>query len=399
MKGIYWLLQQEWTDFDPNHLNLERTPIMIIAFGAEEEANKDPLLDLLIDKGVNIDAQKSTWDKYFFTGDYGFTALHFSMRYICSRPYSCFNPLSPDFSYRTADHLLYRGANPHIADGHGHTPTAMALASGTIAFKFWQHTVHAFKDVQDFVRNELQHPSSLRHAGWDEVSLLRMFNCDFQASSSNSSGRLVDDLDDWDIVTVDRSVEPWWFDLQDLIKAKKNPLPPLPRGWRTSKSNDGSFQYVQTSTGTTTRKRPNEIFFANLRSRKARHMYKEGLIRIQTEGHESGLGDWCSDDSEEYLGFDDGDNYERPWNNTDGESHQGNQVTHQVRNDPKMEDPEQSGEEDEFYDAPITPFAAPRPQLSPFTVPKDDETLRSRIEVYHTAYCTRHEAMYSKGLD
>ena len=74
---------------------------MTLAFGAEEEANTIPLLDLLIDKGIDIDAQKSTWDKYF-NGDNGYTALHFSMRYICSRPYSCFNYLSPDFSYRTA---------------------------------------------------------------------------------------------------------------------------------------------------------------------------------------------------------------------------------------------------------------------------------------------------------
>ena len=71
----------------------------------------------------------------------------------------------------------------------------MALASGTIAFKSWQHTVRAFKDIQDFVRNELQHPSSLRHAGWDEVSLLQIFHCDFQPSFLNFSGHFVGDLD------------------------------------------------------------------------------------------------------------------------------------------------------------------------------------------------------------
>ena len=124
-------------------------------------------------------------------------------------------------------------------------------------------------------------------------------------------------------------------------------------------------------------------------------MYRKGLIRIQSEGNQSGLGDWCSDDSDEYLDFDE-DNYEEPWNDTGEGSHQDNQYTHRVGNDPKVEDPEDSDDEDVFYDTQLTPFTAPGSQSSPFTIQKEDEILRSRIEVYHTAYCTQHYAKFCK---
>ena len=152
---------------------------MYLAVGEEEEAYKVPLQDLLVDKGVDINARRSTLKG---CGDQGYTALHFSMRYICSRRYNFFDPTSLDFSYRIVAYLLYLGANPHIVDAHGHTPTAMVLAGGTIAFKFWQHSVKATKDVQEFIRKELQNPSSLHDDGWDEISLLQMFSCNFETS-------------------------------------------------------------------------------------------------------------------------------------------------------------------------------------------------------------------------
>ena len=67
---------------------------MTLALGAEEKANRTPLLDLPTDKGVDIDAQKSSPQAY---RDYGYTALYFSIRCLCSRPYSCLDPTSQDF--------------------------------------------------------------------------------------------------------------------------------------------------------------------------------------------------------------------------------------------------------------------------------------------------------------
>ena len=358
---------------------------MTLAFDALGEADI-PMLDLLIDKGVNINAQKSIRHKHSLNNDCGYTALHFSIRYICSTRCHCFNPTSPDFSHTKAAQLLHRGANPHITDGYGYTPTAMALAGGTIAFKFWQHIVRDFRNVQEFVKTELQYSSSLRNVGWDETSLSQMFSCDFEAFSSKVTSLSIDDIDYWNIAPVDHSIEPWWFDLLDLVKAKENPLPPLPRGWRKVVSDDGSVQYIETNTGMATSERPQETYFANLQTKKARRMYKRGLLRIQTEGCESELGDWCSDDDDDYSEDDDDleddekdysevdecddDAYSeidddcesrRTWKDLDDENIQENYSTSMTHNGSTVQDSEESDNEEEFYDAQHTPLAVPGP--------------------------------------
>ena len=358
--GVFWLLQQEWIDVDVNHLNRGQTPLMNLAFGTKNERERIPLLNLLIDKGVDIDARKSSIRVY---KDCGYTALHFSMRYLCAAPSCCFHLIPLEFSCRIAAHLLRRGANPHIVNDQGNTVTAMALASGTMVFRFWQQLVHAFKDVQDFVRKEMQQPSSLHDEGWNERSLQRVFNCDLATYVSNCDGQCSLEYDHfWSISTVDRRTEPWWFELQKLIKSGENPLPPLPRGWQKIRSNDGKNKYVDTTLGTATKERPKEAFFANLQSRKARKLYRKGIIRIEVEGCETEQDDWYSDRTE--LGLEDSDETESE--ESEGiridqyeeelSRRNGSDMNDDEEKEPGKEDPGESEEDEEFHDTQATPL-------------------------------------------
>lgn len=376
-KGLYWLIEQEETYFDPGQLYDGETSIMsLLAFGGWRD-HTTPMLDLLIDKGVDVDAQKPGPDQDL---DAGYTALHFVMRYLCSNSVFGYNPLSNPF-YGAVAHLLRRGANPHLPDSHGHTPTVMALAAGTLAFGYWKYMVRAHRDIQDFVRLELKHCSSLRDAGWDEIALLDIFHCNFTQDRYHLLRHpcYYIPVKEWDLARIDRNHEPWWFDLQELIKAKKTPLPPVPRGWKKIKVDDGSFQYVEISTGLTTRERPKANFFANLQTRKARRMYREDMIRIETEGCETELDDWCSDEDEgssedsEDDDHDSGDESEgtcndesngNPYDSDPDEqdsrkTERKEDSTCRALSNSKVEELRDSDEEEEFHDAQTTPLTYP----------------------------------------
>lgn len=291
-KALYWLLTQEESYSDRDHLIDNETPMMVLLLYAGWGDDTIPMLNLLIDKGVDVDAQKAGPDEDIRAG---YTALHIIVRSTCASLY----PYPPSDLYReAASHLLRRGANPHIPDRQGHTPTTMALAAGTLAFGFWKDVVRAHKDIHEFIRRELAHPSLLRDSGWDEIALLNIFDCDFALFHSDRPMYTINsrDLYGWNCATADRSREPWWFDPQELIRTKKTPLPPVPRGWQKIKLDDRGFEYVETSTGTTTNERPRAAFFANLQTRKAQRRYRNGMITIETEGCDTELDDWCSDD-------------------------------------------------------------------------------------------------------
>lgn len=371
-KALYWLLTQEESYSDRDHLNDNETPIMTLLLYTGWGDDTIPMLNLLIDKGVDVDAQKAGPDEDLRAG---YTALHFIIRRICAIPYKFRDPYCGAVS-----HLLRRGANPHLPDRHGHTPTTMALAAGTLAFGFWKHAVRD-KDIQEFVLRELAHSSSLRDAGWDEIALLNIFYCDFAPFHSYRPMYSISsaDLYGWNCATVDRSREPWWFDLQELIRTKETPLPPLPRGWQKIKLDDRSFQYVETSTGTITNERPRAAFFANLQTRKAQSRYRKGMITIETEGCETELDDWCSDedggsseDSEEECHVFK-DEFKSWWTDeNEGSSRASHSDEHVPRrtelegdstcpgpSNLQVEDLGDSDEEDEFHDAQTTPFTYP----------------------------------------
>jgi len=373
-KALYWLLTQEESYSDRDHLNDNETPIIILLLDAGWGDDTIPMLNLLIDKGVDVDAQKAGPDEDLRAG---YTALHFIIRSSRASlyPYPLPDPCG------AVSHLLRRGANPHLPDRHGHTPTIMALAAGTLAFGFWKQVVRAHKDIQEFVRRELAHSSSLRDAGWDEIALLNIFYCDFALFHSYRPMYSITSRD-WygrSCATVDRSREPWWFDLQELIRTKETPLPPLPRGWQKIKLDDRSFQYVETSTGTITNERPRAAFFANLQTRKAQRRYRKGMITIETEGCETELDDWCGDedggsseDSEEECHVFK-DEFKSWWT---GENEGSPRASHSDEHVPRrtelegdsacpglsnlqVEDLGDSDEEDEFHDAQTTPFTYP----------------------------------------
>lgn len=374
-KALYWLLTQEESYSDRDHLNDNETPIMILLLYAGWGDDTIPMLNLLIDKGVDLDAQKAGPDE---DPRAWYTALHFIIRSTCASLY----PYPPPDPYCGAvSHLLRRGANPHLPDRHGHTPTTMALAAGTLAFGFWKQVVRARKDIQEFVRRELAQSSSLRDAGWDEIALLNIFYCDFTPFRSYRPMYSITSRD-WygrSCAIVDRSREPWWFDLQELIRTKETPLPPLPRGWQKIKLDDRSFQYVETSTGTITNERPRAAFFANLQTRKAQSRYRKGMITIETEGCETELDDWCSDEDggssedseEECRVFKDeskatwSDKIEGVFRTSEGDGPDTQETelerdsTCQAFSSLLVKDLGDSDEEDEFHDAQTTPFTYP----------------------------------------
>ena len=268
--GMAWLLKREEVDIDVKELNHGRTAIMTLVYGSLEDHGSE-LLKVLIDCGVDIQAQK---DINTYDDESGYTALHFAIRNICEEPFQ-------KHSSSLLNLLLEKGADPHVSDCNGKTPTVIALST-SYAFYTWRQAIYGHQNFEDFVREELTQSTQLRDDGWNEHSLLELFECDFAPVLSVISPAMGYDYHEtfWETDVW----ELWWLELQCLIKGREKPLPPLPPSWRRMiMPEEGIPQYLNIQTGVMTQKRPEGAFFSNMKTYAAQQMYRDGRIKIETQ--------------------------------------------------------------------------------------------------------------------
>ncbi|KAL9120805.1 MAG: hypothetical protein Q9187_002640 [Circinaria calcarea] len=270
--GIAWLLNQEDMDIDFKKPNFGRTAIMTLVYGSGDYGSE--LLKILINRGVDIQAQKDT---DVDDDESGYTALHFAVRNICEDP-------SQRCGSSLLGLLLEKGADAHVSDSKGKTPTAIALTTSH-AFNAWRQAVCGHQNLNAFIKEELKQSQYLWDEGWREESLLKVFECSFDPVLPAKLAippmmyyeyhQTFWETDMW---------EPWWLELQNLIKGGMKPIAPLPAQWRrriTPKEEPPEFLNIRT--GILTQKRPEGVFFSNLKTPDAQKMYREGSIKIEQE--------------------------------------------------------------------------------------------------------------------
>lgn len=302
-KILLWLFRQQQTCFDPNQRTHGMTPLMDVVRGRLSAQDKIELIDLLIELGAGVDAQISE-DDYegpatncdsleSKDGHRGATALHFvTSRVLRSRGVRVIEAVTPleharqiDCISLVASHLLRHGAYPHQINDEGFTPTALALWYGPSFFLQWRQALQSVGNVKAFVKAELATDLCLYGEGWRQDTLeaaltIALVGTEIKFYTYEQDGRI---LYPYTKVCGLRRSQPWWYDLLDLIKSRKKPIPPLRAGWRKTTTCSDEPCYVNTKTGSIRSDRPHGLLLSNLRSKKSQQRYKRGEIKFEVE--------------------------------------------------------------------------------------------------------------------
>lgn len=278
-EALVWLLKQEHVHFDPNQRMAGLTPLMIIARNVWAPQKKLVLLNLLVQAGADVDVRADGRYGCFMEG----SALHMIIS-LEQRYFKHWREAFDAIQLLTA-RLLEVGADPHLVDADGHTPTSLATMTSPATFMHWRQVVHDRGFVEDFIKTDLETRSFLYRSGWSERALKAAFYIDFAPIDvSRYRQKLAWDRDDnlYERPLL-RDLQPWWYDLLELIRSGRKPIPPLRKGWRKIRSCSGKACYVHTSTGRVRSERPQSLLLSNLRSERSQERYKQGKIVIEAE--------------------------------------------------------------------------------------------------------------------
>ena len=271
LNGLNWLFNREDFDVDVVSLSFGKTTLMDL-FHHSQDVPSDELVERLIGMGVDVNFQRVS-NYSIKQKDYsGFTALHYALQCLYLHPKKLWNT--------SITLLLNRGADPHIPDRYGRTPTAMALKSSH-TFNAWRQELQRFPvNIEDFVQAEIERSVYLLNEGWDKRSLIKLFQCEIDSCTTFRTGWL-----EWaaeETSEVDCR-EPWWYDLKCFIKSDFRPVPPLAPDWSEFVLPNETVKYNNEKDGILTDKRPSGAYFSNLKDKEAQTAYRDGKIWIETE--------------------------------------------------------------------------------------------------------------------
>jgi len=276
-EALIWLLKQEHVHFDPNQRVAGLTPLMHIAGTIWAPERKLVLLSLLVQAGADVDVQAD--GRYCRYRER--SALHVIIwleRRYHKRWHKALDAIQP-----LTARLLELGADPHLVDANGHTPTSLAMMALPATFMHWRQVVQDRGSVEDFIETDLETRSFLYHSGWSGRALKTAFAINFASIDvSEYQRRLPVDWRSWD-KSLFRNSQPWWYDLLELIRSGKKPIPPLWRGWHKITGCNGSVCYVHKCSGRVRMKRPQRPLLSNLRSERAQERYRLRKIVIEAE--------------------------------------------------------------------------------------------------------------------
>lgn len=278
-EALVWLLKQEHVHFDPNQRMAGLTPLMIIARNIWAPQKKLVLLNLLVQAGADVDVRADGRYGCFIKGSALHMIISLEQRYF-KHWHKAFDAIQP-----LTTRLLEVGADPHLVDTDGHTPTSLATMTSPVTFMHWRQVVHDRGFVEDFIKTDLETRSFLYRSGWSERALKAAFYIDFAPIDlSRYRQKLAwDRYRSWNERPLLRDLQPWWYDLLELIRSGKKPIPPLRRGWHKITCCNGSVCYVHRPSGRVRSKRPRSLLLSNLRSERSQERYKQGKIVIEAE--------------------------------------------------------------------------------------------------------------------
>ena len=84
--------------------------------------------------------------------------------------------------FATVKFLMEKGADPHLLDPDGQTPTCMVIRTPRTFLRWRNGLVESGFDIAELVRHELE-VSPLAAAGWEQDTLLDLFTHDFASIS------------------------------------------------------------------------------------------------------------------------------------------------------------------------------------------------------------------------
>ena len=218
---IEWLIQREDSDIDV-HLNSGHTAIMDLIRYSKRKSGT--LRGLLISKGVDTNARCLGSDVL----PDGFAAIHIAVSELAIS----------EVCEVYADILLNRGADPHIADSFGLTPTARAMNT-SLSFSRWRRVLGENNQLDEaFCMEDVRRSTYLQAAGWNGHSLYELLICRFHAINDQKITR---ELSYWEIEGELWFWEPRWYDLQRYIRLRRRPIPPL---WHQNTCKAGYASYI-----------------------------------------------------------------------------------------------------------------------------------------------------------
>ncbi len=278
-EALIWLLKQEHVHFDPNQRMAGLTPLMNIARNIWAPQKKLVLLNLLVQAGADVDVRADGRYGCFMKGSALHMIISLEQRYF-KHWHKAFDAIQP-----LTTRLLEVGADPHLVDTDGHTPTSLATMTSPATFMHWRQVVHDRGFVEDFIKTDLETRSFLYRSGWSERALKAAFYIDFAPIELSGYRQKLawDRYRSWNERPLLRDSQAWWYDLLELIRLGRKPISPLRRGWHKITGCNGSVCYVHRPSGRVRSKRPQSLLLSNLRSERSQERYKQGKIVIEAE--------------------------------------------------------------------------------------------------------------------